>query len=334
MKIESRKEGLFKLGDTLNSFIKEPDFDFLEKIRQSNQWFIPEFILRSIDGIRGLLNTQNIEKWLSDYTIPDKKIRKVGIIMAGNIPLVGFHDLLSVIISGHHAVIKTSHLDSILTKWVVEKLYAINPEFKTIISFTDRIKYIDALIATGSDNSARYFQYNFKALPAIIRKNRSSIAILNGNEDEGVINSIADDIFLYFGLGCRNVSKLFVPEDFNNDSISSSLKRFEFLQKHKGYKNNYNQQKAINSISDGSFHDGGFYLMKKSTGFISPVSVIYYEDYENRGQLENKIRSIADKIQCIISTDYPNSISPGEAQYPELWDYADNVDTMTFLTTL
>ena len=334
MKIERRIEGLLKLFDNLNSFKDKPDLNFLEKVKQSNQWFIPEFVLRSMDGILKFLDAGKIEEWISAYRIKEGSPRKVGIIMAGNIPFVGFHDLLSVILSGHHAVIKTSHQDTVLSGWVVDMLFNIDPGFKSIITLSDRMKNTDALIATGSDNSARFFRYYFINIPSIIRYNRSSIGIIKGEEHKNTLNSLADDIFLYFGLGCRNVSKLFIPKGYKIETLLSSLKNYRFLAKHKGYLHNYLYQKAINSVSETFYIDGEFCILKRTNEFISPISVIYFEEYENENQLYGMIEAQKNRIQCIISNDYPNSILPGKSQYPELWDYSDNVDTMEFLTNL
>jgi len=334
MKIESRIEGFLELSRRLTSFLDEPDQDLLQEVHSSNNWFIPEFVIRAIQGINKFLSNDRMEKWLSGYKFHRNNPGKIGIIMAGNIPLVGFHDLLSVLVSGHHAIIKTSHQDTVLTNWIVNQLADIDPSFQSIISSTTTMPRVDALIATGSDNSARYFVFHYRDIPRIIRRNRSSVGIIREGDQDDTLKKLADDIFLYFGLGCRNISKLYVPEGFNTDSLTEEFREYEFLMEHEGYMNNYRHQKAIYKVTRDPFQDGMFYTLKKSTDFVSPVSVIYYDEYKSVEQLDAILGRLDDKIQCIISTSYPTGISPGTGQFPELWDYQDKVDTLDFLLNI
>jgi hypothetical protein len=253
--------------------------------------------------------------------------------MAGNIPLVGFHDMLCVLISGHIFLGKMSSKDDQILKTIAEILIAINPEFNELINFTDKLSNFDAIIATGSNNTSRYFESFFKNYPHIIRKNRNSIAILNGKETQDELYKLADDIFLYFGLGCRNISKLFVPKEYNFDNFLDAIKHYQNIITNKKYFNNYKYNKSILQINKTPHIDNGFMLLKEDYAISSPISTIYYKEYINILDLKKIVNQSLDNIQCIVTNNnhFNNAVKFGQAQKPELWDYSDNVDTLNFM---
>jgi hypothetical protein len=333
-----------KFGENLSEYLKSGfPKAFEEAIEQSNQhnpWFIKENILFSLQAIANQLTKDNLAKWLKPYKLETSSAKpvKVAVIMAGNIPLVGFHDFLCVLISGKTFIGKLSSQDKFLLPAIKAELVKIDPSIEDAIILTeDRISGFDAVIATGSDNSSRYFEYYFGKYPHIIRKNRNSVAILNGNESREDLEKLADDIFLYFGLGCRNVTKVFVPYHYD---FSTMIKAFDIYQKklsmHNKYMNNYDYNKSIYLINQVSHLDSGFCLLKEDLSIPSPISVINYEHYNNTESLLKTISASREKIQCLVAgekfTDY--TISFGKSQQPELWDYADGEDTLKFLNNL
>lgn len=256
-------------------------------------------------------------------------------MLAGNIPLVGFHDLLSVLISGHHVQLKLSSKDSKLIQYLIKHLIWLEPAFEKIIKIKEnKLENFDAVIATGSDNSARYFEYYFGKYPNIIRKNRSSCVILNGNESEEEMEALGEDIFSYFGLGCRNVSKAFVPKGYDLAKILSRWESYKEIIHHHKYCNNYDYQKSILLVNLIPFLDNGFILLQENEKLVSPISVLFYEYYTDQEDLEIKLNINKEKIQCIVGSNSLATVPFGGAQYPEVWDYADNVDTLTFLEKL
>jgi hypothetical protein len=288
----------------------------------------------SIKGILRFLEENNLKKWTSAYSVREPaKPKNIGLVMAGNIPLAGFHDFLTVLVSGNAVKAKLSSQDPFLLPYLQKILVDLEPEFKNYIFFVDILKNIDAVIATGSDNSSRYFNYYFSKYPHIIRKNRTSCAILTRDETEEDLRKLGNDIFQYFGLGCRNVSKIFVPSGYNIKDLFSPLKSFQYVKDHHKYSNNYDYHKSIFLVNKVPHLDTGFLLLTKTEKLVSPLSVIYYEFFKEIDELKSKIEPITSKLQCIIAKEewWPQSIKPGTAQKPELWDYADGVDTLQFL---
>ncbi len=276
-----------------------------------------------------------MQSWLSGYKFLDAKPNTIAVIMAGNIPLVGFHDLLCVLITGNKLVIKFSNDDDVLMRFIIKYLIFKNPNFKDCIIITDAIiKDFDKVIATGSNNTSRYFYFYFKDKPSIIRKNRFSVAVLSGKEKEIELEKLGNDVFSFFGLGCRNVSKIFVPNNYNFDVFFKSIYKWrKILQNHK-YASNYNYNRAINLIDIQPIIENGFLILKESKNNHSPISVLLYEYYSDSNDLKNKIELIKNELQCIVSKDYcKNEISFGETQNPKLYNYADNLDTIEFLLT-
>ena len=337
--IELGKQLKLSLKEEIDQIVIKSFKNVIQQASDTNEWFITDNLNYAISSIADSLSEKNINTWLNKYTdIRNYKARKnVALIMAGNIPLVGFHDLLNVLISGHKAIVKQSSKDDLLIKGVVELLVSIEPEFKDFVHFTDdRLKSFDAVIATGSTNSSRYFEYYFGKYPNIIRKNRNSVAVLTGNETNEELTQLAEDIFLYFGLGCRNVSKLFIPDDFDIDRFFKAVYHYKDVNNHNKYANNYIYNRSIYLMSKVDFLENGFLILKEDLGMSSPISVIFYERYSKLETVKERLVIDQDNIQCVVSNEVelPNRVGFGEAQKPQLWDYADNIDTLKFLLTL
>ncbi len=304
-----------------------------------NPWFVESNILQSIKAIGDSLKSENIEQWVKNYSKIKtyKGLKKIGIITAGNIPLVGFHDFFTVLISGNTFYGKLSTKDNRLLNFFVDYLIYLNNDFKNLISFTeDKLENIDAIIATGSNNTSRYFEYYFGKYPNIIRKNRNSVCVLTGNETKNDIEFLAKDIFSYFGLGCRNVSKIIVPKNYNFDFFFENIIKFESIINHNKYANNYNYNRSVYLMNQIKHLDNGFMLLKEDDGLSSPIGVLYFEYYKGIEQVEEYLTFNKEQIQCVVSnSEELNEVYPlGKAQQPELWDYADNIDTMEFLLNL
>jgi hypothetical protein len=314
--------------------------DLLSLSQSHNGWFTPEQVYFAVESWAIALREDNLNKWLSAYPFDcvqgDKTIKTIGLILAGNIPLVGFHDFLSVLITGHKVLVKTSSNDQHLIAFLADYLISIEPKLSYYISFTDgKLENFDAIIATGSNNTARYFEFYFKDKPSIIRKNRNSVAVLNGNESYEDLVNLGEDIFRYFGLGCRNVSKLFVPKDYNFDAFFKAIYEYKDVIFYEKYSNNYDYNKAVFLMSNFKLLDNEFLTLKEDTSFASPISSVFYEYYEDIVDLQKRLESESDQIQCVVSNNLiPNSITFGQTQHPKLWDYADNVDTLRFLISL
>jgi hypothetical protein len=334
MNLVERIRAFNLLGDKIDHLSAEERNQLVDQARNLNAWFVPESILFSLAGISYFLKEKNLNTWVSSYDLTNKKNRKVGIAMAGNIPLVGFHDYLSVLISGNDLVVKLSSQDSYLLPTINSWLIEIEPRFKNKIQFEERLNHVEAIIATGSDNTSRYFEYYFRNIPHIIRKNRSSVAILMGEEDSSHLTELGKDVFSYFGLGCRNIAKLFVPEGYEFIKLLDAWSPYQEIIHHHKYANNYDYQKSILLVNKVPHLDNGFVLLTRHEQLVSPISVVYFETYSTQSDLKNKIKIQKDKIQCIVSANgwFEGSVPFGKAQLPELWDYADGIDTLKFLT--
>ncbi|HKX85665.1 MAG TPA: acyl-CoA reductase [Flavobacterium sp.] len=310
--------------------------NLIELSQSHNGWFTPEQVYYSINSWAEALTEANLSQWISTYDFSKVNSKTVGLILAGNIPLVGFHDFLSVLIAGHKVVVKTSSNDQHLLPFLAEYLIETAPEFKNYIEFTEgKLENFDAVIATGSNNTARYFEYYFKDKPSIIRKNRNSVAVLNGNETKEDLTNLGEDIFRYFGLGCRNVSKLFVPKGYDFKNFFEAIFAYQDIIKYERYANNYDYNKAVFLMSLFQLLDNGFVTIKEDTSYASPISSVFYEFYEDIEEVKTRLQNDADHIQCIVSNGLVDkSIAFGQTQQPKLWDYADNVDTLAFLLKL
>ncbi|MBX2896185.1 MAG: acyl-CoA reductase [Cyclobacteriaceae bacterium] len=334
MELATRINAFHQLGIRIKALNNTGREQLYEQAIQHNAWFTAASVQNALDGIVLFLDAENLRLWISRYaTAPAEKT--IGIAMAGNIPLVGFHDLLCVLISGHKALIKLSSQDAlmeVLINWLIE----IEPNFETKIKLVDRLNAAEAMIATGSDNTSRYFEYYFRSRPHIIRKNRSSCAVVMGEEPRDVLAELGKDVFTYFGLGCRNVAKVFVPEEYSLNNLLDAWQPYQDIIQHHKYANNYDYQKSILLINQTPFFDSGFVLLTESANLVSPISVVFFERYRDQTDLQQKIQSHTEKLQCIVSANgwYPNSVAFGKAQQPAVWDYADNIDTLKFLTAL
>lgn len=313
------------------------DFISLVELSQShNGWFTPEQVYFSVQSWAKALTETNLNQWLSPYDFSKTTPKKIGLVLAGNIPLVGFHDFLSVLISGHDVLVKTSSNDQHLLKFLAKYLISIQPELNSKITFVEgKLEGFDAVIATGSNNTARYFEFYFKDKPSIIRKNRNSVAVLDGTESHEDLVGLGEDIFRYFGLGCRNVSKLFVPKDYNFDAFFKAMYEYREVIQYEKYANNYDYNKAVFLMSNFQLLDNEFLTIKEDSSYASPISSVFYEFYENLDEIKNRLNTDAEQIQCVVSNNLiENSVSFGQTQQPRLWDYADNVDTLAFLSKI
>ncbi|WP_010180872.1 acyl-CoA reductase [Aquimarina agarilytica] len=305
-----------------------------ERAQHKNGWFLPEQVYFATTQWAKALTKSNLTNWTDSYNFSNNNEPKtVGIIMAGNIPLVGFHDLLCILISGHKVLIKPSSNDTKLITTICDYLIRVLPEFKNFIQFTEgKLENHDAIIATGSNNTARYFEYYFKNKPHIIRKNRNSVAVLTGNETKNELIALGEDIFRYYGLGCRSVSKLFVPKNYDFDLFFNAMFTYQDLIKQEKYTNNYDYNKAVYLMSQFNLLDNGFLILKEDQSYSSPISSLFYEFYEHYDALNSKFNSDEEHLQCIVN--YPEStknVDFGATQTPQLSDYADGIDTIDFL---
>ncbi len=311
--------------------------DEINQAKHYNPWFTSENLNFSFKSWSESLTLNNLNQWVSNYNFTDtKNCKKVGLIMAGNIPLVGFHDLLSVLITGNKALVKLASNDKKILPILIQYLIKIEPEFCNMVEFTEeKLTNFDAVIATGSNNSARYFEYYFGKYPHIIRKNRNSVAVLTGNETQEELALLGKDIFQYFGLGCRSVSKIFVPRNYNFELFFKAVYPYSNLLDYKKYSNNYDYNKAVYLMSLFPILDNGFLLLKEDFSYTSPIATLFYEYYDSLQELINKLAADKDQLQCIVSNEMIlNSIPFGSTQSPDLWDYADGIDTIDFLLKL
>ena len=332
----------FRMQETTTNTYKNQDFlDQLRTICQTavhqNGWFTEENVWFSLDRWAALLTKENLQEWLHPYPMVDKTIpsdqKTVGIIMAGNIPLVGFHDFLCVLIAGHNALVKLSSNDTQLLPFFTKFLIACDPSFEQLITFNDgKFKDFDAVIATGSTNTARYFDYYFGKKPNIIRKNRHSVAILNGNETTTQLAALGEDIFRYYGLGCRSVSKIYVPKNYDFDLLFKAVFPYGNLMDSAKYANNYDYNKAVYLMSNFKLLENGFLILKEDTSNASPIASLFYETYNSEADLLHHLAKNSDTIQCIVgSVHNENFTAFGQTQYPTLTDYADGIDVIAFL---
>ncbi|MFT4739678.1 MAG: hypothetical protein ACI9L9_000452 [Marivirga sp.] len=332
MTFQHRLNAFIKLGTQLRELPSAHLDEWYFRATGFNNWFTHESVSNAVHAIGNMLQEEKLQQWTAPYAINESTDKSVAIIMAGNIPLVGFHDFMSVLLTGHKVIAKLSSQDPYLIKEITKMLISIEPAFEECIILTqEQLRGFDAVIATGSDNSARYFHQYFGKYPHIIRKNRTSVAIISGTETPEEIQELGNDMFQYYGLGCRNVSKLFVPEKFDFVPFIKRLESFDTLRDHHKWVNNYDYNKSIYLVNREEHFDSGTFLLKESEQWVSPISVIYYEFYEDNNQLQQKLKENESLIQCVVGKG-ESMIPPGKAQQPTLWDYADGVDTLSFLT--
>lgn len=334
---------LSEFGNKLNKLVEDYNNqkltsdiqELIQKASAINPWFTPENVWYGLSYWASMLHEDNLEKWLETYQKELKNRKTVGIITAGNIPFVGIHDLLCVYLSGHNASVKTSSDDPVLSKWMISMLAEVDQSVAERIRFADRLENIDAVIATGSNNSARYFEYYFGKYPNIIRKNRNSVAIITPDTTDDQLKRLADDVFQYFGLGCRSVSKLYLPEGFDLQRIFGAFYDWRHIIQHHRYASNYDYNRVVYLMSKEPVLENGFFILRQHQALATPVSVVHYEYYTSPDDLALTINQYRDQIQCIVGSG--NSLCTddfGKAQWPSIDSYADGVDTLQFLLQL
>ena len=298
-----------------------------------NTWFTEDSVKQALNEWSKQLNYSNIKQWTDQYQLTDKSDKKIAIIMAGNLPLVGFHDLLCGLILNFNCIVKLSSDDKILIPFIIEFLDSVLPGIKNKVEFTTNpIKDFNGVIATGSNSSFKYFEYYFGSYPNVLRKTRHSIAVLDGNESVEDLKNLGNDIFTYFGMGCRSVSKLLVPKGYDFDLLFNALFKFKDIINHNKYVNNYDYNKAVYLMSEQKFIENGFVILKEDEKLGSPIGCLFFEYYENSKDLNTYISNIKDSLQCVVSNlNIPNSTSFGSSQKPNIDDYADNINTLDFL---
>ena len=351
MSLENRINAFIELGNFLTQFKSEKkkqslnllndkyynDFEgLIAKQKSLNGWFTEENVLQAVDAVGHSLSEEEIKKWLNNYELREKP-KRIGVIMAGNIPMVGFHDLLCVLITGNTLVAKLSSDDNTLIRMIAKILISLDSYFEDKIYFKEKLEGFDAVIATGSNNTARYFEYYFAKYPHIIRKNRNSVAIIHENDTKKELLKLGRDIFQYFGLGCRNVSKIYFPKGYKIDHFFQAIyEDYQYVVENNKYANNYDYNRAVYLMGNNELLDNGFLLLKEEKQFASPVGVIHYEFYESIATLTQEMEEKVEEIQCVVSSNHiPIASLPfGETQSPKLSDYADGVDTIDFLMNL
>lgn len=347
MQLKNRIATFCDLGRNLESFIKnysinkitpeqEKLMNSIKEANRQNPWFTVENILFTLKEWEKALTPQKIEKWLENYIFSPRELI-IGIVAAGNIPLVGFHDLLCVLLSGERVQIKLSSKDRALMQYMIDFLKTNSEDLNQAIEVVEKLHDYDAVIATGSDNTARYFESYFKDIPHIIRQNRTSVAVLTGEESKDDLKLLCRDMLQYYGLGCRNVTKLYTPEKYDLNHIFEALYDWKDIINHHKYANNYDYNRAILMMKQAPIMDNGFVLLEENSSLFSPISVIYYERYASLEVLNQNLNLLQEKIQCIVSKNFKTNLTTtplGQAQCPKLWDYADGIDTMEWLIQL
>ena len=304
--------------------------------RNQNAWFDAPSVTAAVAGIAHLLAEVPLRQWAARYAPEPTTKHQIGVVMAGNIPLVGFHDLLCVLLSGQVLLAKLSADDTVLMLWLMEELTRIEPRFTDFIKVLPRLNAADAFIATGSDNTARYFEFYFGKKPHLIRRNRTSVAVITGQETSTELALLGADIFQYYGLGCRNVSKLFVPTSYDFVPLLDALQPYAAVLNHHKYNNNYDYNKSILLVNRVPHYDTGFLLVTRSAALVSPISVVHYTEYASEIDLVDQLTDVAAQTQCVVSASgrFAGSLPFGQAQSPGVAEYADRVDTMEFLAQL
>lgn len=339
--LKDRISAFVSLGEYLRIGF-ESDNEMSEAIEKSiaqNHWFTNDSIAFSFRSIGSILTEEAINDWIKPYRNKFsnlQELKTVAVIMAGNIPIVGFHDFLSVLISGHRLLARLSSDDKYLLPFLAKRLVEFCSDFDEKIILTEEtIKKPDAVIATGSNNTARYFDYYFGKYPNIIRQNRNGVAVLSGDESDDDLKSLALDIFQYFGLGCRNVSKIYVPENYNFDRLFHSFESYRSVSMHNKYNNNYEYYRSIYLINSVKHLDNGFVMLKPDPAISSPLAVVNYEEYKNRETVNSILEARKDEIQCIVSSiNFGGAIDFGQSQFPQLNDFADGINSLDFLANL
>lgn len=345
MKQQLKIQGLSKLGNYLHQFLQKSEIDYthdetellalMKRSEVENPWFTQENIKFCFKNWAEILTEENINHWLSKYRISIHP-KKIGLILAGNIPLVGLHDVICVLMSNHIPIIKLSSKDKLLLPFLLNKWGEFS-EWNLEFQFVEKLTDYDAIIATGSNNTARYLEYYFKDTLSIIRKNRTSVAVIKGDETDEELQLLAEDIFRYFGLGCRNVTRLLIPKDFELSRLFENFMNFKDVINHHKYANNYDYNKAVYLLNQENFWDNNFVMLKEDNALFSPLSVLNFSRYNDFEEVKTFLKENETNIQCVVAKpdiQIENSVNFGDAQNPTLDTYADNVDTMQFLEVI
>jgi hypothetical protein len=332
-----RLHAMAALGNQLTALEESEIQTLCARAFRENTWFVEKSVRLALAGAARYLEGSALQAWAARYPEVAENPKKVGVIMAGNIPLAGLHDFISVLVSGHQLYAKPSAQDQFLIRWIAEQLIAIAPEMQSQIHFTEQMKEIDALVATGSDQTARQLDYYFAKKPRIIRRNRNACAVFSGDESEETLSLCTEDILAYFGLGCRSIAKVYVKNEATLHNLLKALEKpgYEAALNHK-YHNNYDYNKSVFLINQVPHLDNGSVILTEADGLASPISVLHYAFYQEPYALQTELNQLSDRLQCIVSDQgwFPGSIPMGQAQHPEINDYADGVDTMAFFQHL
>ncbi len=337
MRLEERIKVLIALGD----HFKDPDASFGIKLKEAeakNPWFTRENIMTALGAIESaFLKPEFLSAFSARYQLTGTNSRVVGLVMAGNIPMVGFHDLLCVFLSGHKALVKYSEKDNVLIPHLVQLMIKTDPRAAKYFQSTDRLRGFDAIIATGSNNSARYFEYYFGKYPHIIRRNRNGVGVVHKGISTDDLYLLGKDVFSYFGLGCRNVSKLYIEEGFDLPVLMDNWTQFNDITQHNKYKNNFDYTYALYLLNKEEFYSNDCLIVKPDVMIPSRIASVHYEYYSNEAALQSALENASDAIQCVVSGRpelYSDGVHFGESQTPRLDQFADGVDTMAFLSNL
>ena len=329
---------LFKENIDKKENKKFPKWDLLLeetiiKSKSYNSWFTIDNLKLSLKNWSDSLQENNISDWLLKYKIEDKSSKRIAIIMAGNIPAVGFHDLLCSLLLNFDCLVKLSSDDKFIIPFIVKFLESRNKKLNNKVVFeSEKLKNFDGVIATGNNNSHRYFEYYFSKYPNLLRKTRHSIAVLDGNESDEDLSNLSNDIFNYFGLGCRSVSKVFLPRSYDLDFLFNAFFKHKEIINHNKYVNNFDYNKAVYLMSKEKFIENGFLILKEETKLGSPIGCLFYEFYDDKKDIIKLMQNNSDSIQCVASNmDLKTNIQFGQTQCPTIGDYADNNDTIKFL---
>lgn len=330
-------EWIIALGKKIEAIEDNQLNDWQHKVYANNPWFTPENIKLALAGWTSMLTEKAIQDWLSCYKIEIPVVQKtIGVVMAGNIPFAGFHDMLCVLASGHKLKAKKSSQDLVFPEWILSLISEIDSDVASRVEWVEKIEEVDAVIATGSGNTARYFKYYFSKWPHIIRNNRTSVAVLTGNESDEELRLLGKDVFTYFGLGCRNVSKIYLPEGASVEPVLRVFEEFYTIKSHNKYANNYDYNRSVYLLNQVPIFDNLVVLMKQDHQLASPLGVLFYDFYTNVNQLQMHLETERENIQCIVARQdtIDGAVPFGQAQCPSMLDYADGVDTMEFLLSL
>ena len=339
MKFEERIVLFSELGNYITGMLNSTEWmEVYAAAKARNPWFTTDNVRLALKAVAaGFLSKEKLAAFTARYNpsfFEPEIPRKVGIVAAGNIPLVGLQDLIHVVLAGHIAFFKAATQDEVLMHFLIRKMKEIAPAVAEQIVTADKLTGMEAYIATGSGNTSRYFEYYFGKQPHIIRKNRVSVALLEGNESRIQLANLGNDLLAYFGLGCRNVSKIYVPQGYDFREFFEAIEYWNGITLHSKYVNNYDYNKSIFLVNGDKHLDNGFLLLKESTELHSPISTVFYEEYSHSGTVFTELEARKEEIQCLVTEMLPEGVSFGQSQSPELWDYADGVDTLAFLARL